>query len=100
MGVVTYAPAAQADLRKIASEIIANNGPRVAQKYLNETKSSFELLAEYPFVGRKRSRLGKGLFSWPIRPYIVLYKPADDGVQIVRVLHGSRRITRRLVEEN
>jgi toxin ParE1/3/4 len=98
MASVRYAPAALLDLEKITNDIVANNGKLVAQKFLTKTKSSFGLLAEYPFVGRKRSRLGLNLLSWPVPPYIVLYTPVDGGVKIVRVIYGRRRLTRKLVE--
>ena len=96
MAVVRYAPAALSDLEKITRDIIANNGKLVAQKFLINTKSSFAILAEYPFVGRKRHRLGSKMLSWPVPPYLVLYKPTDDGIEIIRVVYGRRKISRKI----
>jgi len=35
----------------------------------------------------------------PVRPYIIFYEPLSegDGILVLRVLHGARRITGRLV---
>ena len=30
---------------------------------------------------------------FPVREYLIFYRPIDDGVEIVRVLHGKRNIT-------
>jgi toxin ParE1/3/4 len=98
MTIVRYAPAALSDLEKITNDINANNGKLVAQKFLIKTKSSFEMLADYPFVGRKRSRIGRNFLSWPVPPYVVFYKPVDGGIEIFRVIYGRRRITKKLVE--
>jgi plasmid stabilization system protein ParE len=27
---------------------------------------------------------------WPVRSYVVLYQPLEDGVDIVQVAHGAR----------
>ena len=52
----------------------------------------FPLLAEQPFVGRKRPEIGERLRSFPVSSFVIIYRPADYGVEIVRVVHGSRDI--------
>jgi toxin ParE1/3/4 len=36
--------------------------------------------------------LSEGLRSFPVGDYLVFYREADQGIEIVRVLHGSRDI--------
>jgi plasmid stabilization system protein ParE len=86
------------DLEKISLDILVNNGERVALTFLAEAKQSLEVLGRRPNVGRRRGQLGKSLRSWPVPPYIALYRPTDDGEEIIRVIHGRWRLTRSLVE--
>jgi len=51
-----------------------------------------ELLSEQPGVGRDRSDVLSGLRGFPVGNYVIFYQPVDDGIEIVRVLHGARDI--------
>lgn len=51
-----------------------------------------------PEMGRryetKDSRL-QGLYKWPIHGFekhLVFYRPTDDGIEVIRVIHGMRDI--------
>ncbi|MCI0438507.1 MAG: type II toxin-antitoxin system RelE/ParE family toxin [Chloroflexi bacterium] len=52
----------------------------------------FQFLAENPFIGRARPELAPGLRSFPVGSYLILYRPTDYGIEVVRVVHGSRDI--------
>jgi toxin ParE1/3/4 len=41
-------------------------------------------------MGTDRGDLGPGLRSTPFGSYLIFFKAAPGGVQIVRVLHGMR----------
>jgi toxin ParE1/3/4 len=97
MARVVISPLAQADLEKITDDIIANNGQLVAERTLANFDRAFKVLATHPHVGRDRSRLGKGVLSWPITVDLALYRPNSDGIDLAPLLHGRRRITRKLV---
>lgn len=43
-----------------------------------------------PGIGRRRDDLAPGLRSISYANYLIFYRPIDDGIEIVRVLHGSR----------
>jgi toxin ParE1/3/4 len=45
-------------------------------------------------MGTARNELKVGLRCQPIGNYLIFYFPIEDGVDIVRVLHGSRNIER------
>jgi toxin ParE1/3/4 len=51
-----------------------------------------KMLARNPTAGRERPELAPGLRSVPIGRDLLFHRPTDDGVEIVRVLHGSRDI--------
>ena len=52
----------------------------------------YTTLAENPRIGRSREELAPELRSFPFQDYVIFYRPIDNGVEIVRVLRGSRDI--------
>jgi toxin ParE1/3/4 len=63
-------------------------------------EEAFKSLAKHPGMGtlcEVREARVKGLRFWPIRKYhdyLVLYLPLDDGVDVLRVIHGAQDLTR------
>ena len=47
-----------------------------------------------PGLGPERPELGKGLRSFPVGNYLIVYRPANDGIHLIRVVHGSRNLRR------
>lgn len=84
-------PRAQADLDGIW-DYIAQNSPANATRLLRRIDSLCQTLADNPLMGRARPELGADLRSFPAGDYIIFYRPIENGVGIVRVLHGSRDI--------
>ena len=83
---------ARADLRHIRNHIAKDN-PSRAISFIEELTLLFERLAGMPMMGRIRDDLNRAsLRSFVHGEYVVFYRPAPDGVSIVRVLHGKRRL--------
>ncbi len=57
-------------------------------------EEKFRLLSDFPMMGRSREELGPSLRSSLVAPYVVYYRPLDDGIILVRVVHSSRDVTR------
>jgi toxin ParE1/3/4 len=87
-----------ADLFDIAVRIAEHNPP-AADALIDVFHRKFGLLAEFPSMGRQRPELGEGIRSLPIGNYMVFYRPVDDGIELIRVLHGSRNARRQLRHE-
>ena len=51
------------------------------------------MLAENPLLGRGRPEFGRDIRSFPAGNCAIFYRPTDDGVEIIRVIHGARDIT-------
>ena len=57
-----------------------------------------EKLAQFPGMGAHRELVNPkfaGLRIWPIKGfenYLIFYKPAEYGVDILRIIHGARDI--------
>ena len=71
---------------------IAEDNPSAADGFLDTLYERFVLLAQQPFLGRARLELAPHLRSFPVGNYVIFYRPIDDGVEIARVLRGSRDI--------
>lgn len=72
---------------------IAADSPRAATRILDQFEEIAAILARFPGAGVARPELGDALRSFPVSSYVIFYRPIDDGVEIVRVLHGRRDIT-------
>lgn len=91
MRTVKVAVAAEEDLLKIWG-YVAEHNPEAANKLIKEITGKFATLRDYPKMGREQSRLLVNLRSLIVRDYFIFYQPLDDGVEILRVLHGSQDI--------
>mgnify|MGYP002636775137 CR=1 FL=1 len=80
---------ALADLRDIRRYITEDN-PVAARRFIGEIVAQCETLSETPFRGRERPDFGEGYRGIPFRRYLIVYRVADSGVEILRVLHGAR----------
>ena len=91
MPTVKVAAAAEEDLRKIWT-YVAEHNTEAANKLIKEITGKFAILRDYPHMGREQSRLLVNLRSFIVKDYFIFYQPFDDGVEILRVLHGSQDI--------
>jgi toxin ParE1/3/4 len=84
-------PQAEADLIEIWT-YIAQASPIRADKQLDEIDEKSHMLAQSPFIGKARDEFGPTIRSFPISNYLLFYQPIEDGIEIIRVLHGARDI--------
>jgi toxin ParE1/3/4 len=56
----------------------------------------FHRIASTPGVGTSRESISKGLRSVPFGSYLIFFREARGGVEIVRVIHGARKWQRLL----
>ncbi len=77
----------------------------VAERFFTQAEATFKRLAAMPGMGTHYSHdhpALAGVRFFPISRftrYIVFYRPTEDGIEIVRVLHGARDIAGILAEE-
>lgn len=71
---------------------IAQDSPYNADRFLESIEQKSILLSEFNGMGENRDELIKGLKSFPVGSYLIFFFPLEDGIDIVRVLHGSRDI--------
>lgn len=88
---VTKTVRAEEDLDEIWFYIALDN-VAAADNLLDDIDSSCQLLAVQPQAGRLRPELAPELRSFPVGRYVMFYRPRDDGIEVVRVLHSARDI--------
>jgi toxin ParE1/3/4 len=88
---LTISPQAEADLEE-AWEYIAERSPRAAQQFDDDIRERWSVLRRFPEMGRSRAELGKGLRSFIVGSYTVVYEIEEDRIVILRVIHGARDV--------
>jgi toxin ParE1/3/4 len=81
--------AARSDLDEIWS-YIAQDNMDAADRFIRAIVSRFPRLAAMPHLGREREELAARLRSFPVGNYVIFYRPMENAVEMVRVLHGAR----------
>ncbi|NOT11979.1 MAG: type II toxin-antitoxin system RelE/ParE family toxin [Methylococcaceae bacterium] len=90
MATARFTPLARSDLKEIR-DFIARDKSRVASQYMTMLKQKCELLANSPGIGIQRDEYCK-LYKFPVDSYLIFYRTSQTGIDIIRVLHGSRDI--------
>lgn len=92
------------DLEEIADHI-AQDSLDSALRFYDAAEAAFNKLAEMPGMGATRtfrnSRLG-GVRMWPIphfENWLIFYRPIDQGIEVLRVVHAARDIQALLAGE-
>ena len=96
-GRVVKRRAARADLWDCAAHLAAG-GVQVGRRFLLAAEAAFERLAEFPRLGAEvalQHSAASGLRRWGVPGFpnhVIFYRPIEDGIEVVRVLHGARDI--------
>ena len=87
------AAAARRDLAEIR-EYIARDNAESADRWISAVIGRFPMLAKTPYVGRSRDEVRRGLRSFAVGEYVIFYLARKGRIEIVRVVHGRRRLER------
>lgn len=86
---------ARADLIRISAYISLDNAS-AADSVFHAAQGTFQLLADYPLLGRRHRIRRRGLSQlrkWPLHGYpmyLVYYLPLTDGAAILHIRHTAR----------
>jgi toxin ParE1/3/4 len=92
---VVVSPRALSDLAEIWAYLArqsADDSPDRADAFVDLVDSKFKTLSRRPGMGRCRPELAADIRSLTVGRYVVFYVPLSRGIEVVRVLHGSRDI--------
>jgi toxin ParE1/3/4 len=93
MPTVVVRPRALDDLAEIWA-YIADDSSDQADAFVDLVDNKFQALSRRPRLGRRRPELSPDIDirSLAVGRYVVFYLPLSHGIEVVRVLHGSRDI--------
>ncbi len=88
---------AQRDLQGIWRFHDRVSGEQLADQRIAQLHYTFELIAEYPQIGRPRPELNEDVRSFVTSSpaYTIFYFPLEDRIEITHVLHGSQDVSQR-----
>ena len=95
MSEVRFSPEADADLEAIG-DYISQDKSTLALTFVAELRAKCALLGDNPFAGPAVRGGQPNLRYFPTGHYVIFYRPAAFGVEIVRDLHGARDLARLL----
>ena len=84
-------PQAVVDLENIG-DYIASHDPSAAVRLVDALQRRWDLLTLHPFSGAPRDDIAPAIRHLVVGDYLTLYRVGDDAIEIVRVLHGKRKI--------
>lgn len=96
---VIRSPRSRADPLKTLGDIADGSGRGVAEKWDRAIWERPELIAEHPDIGAMRPRLGESVRIGVVKPYIIFYSHDGAAIRVMRILHGRRRITRKMISD-
>lgn len=74
-----------------AHSYIQKDNPEAAKELILRIQAAASQLENYPLIGRIGRVEGTREFVIPNTPYIVVYRIKEESVEIIRILHTSKR---------
>jgi len=96
---VVLTASADSDTAYILADLAAKAGASVAARYAGDFDAVYRRLEQFPGSGSPRRAYGSLLCIGVVSPYTIYheYSEAEDVVTIMRIVHGHRRFTRRML---
>jgi len=82
---------ARSDLEEIWRYVARDSLP-AADRLIDEIHRHCGVYATQPDSGTPADRYQPGLRFFALGNYVVFYRPDDDGIVVIRVLHGARNL--------
>jgi plasmid stabilization system protein ParE len=97
---IVFSEAARLDRREITAYTVRRFGIQQARRLRDCFEAALNTLADSPLIGHTHEELdppGRAFrYQVVMKSFIIVYEPADDGIRIVRLLHGARDLTAEL----
>lgn len=91
--------AAESDLTDIWT-YRAESGEARADELIEQLVKRFTMLATFPEAGRNRPEIKEGLRSFVVDRHVIFYRPINQGIEVVRILYGTRDIKRIFLDDS
>jgi toxin ParE1/3/4 len=88
-----FSPTARRDLRQIL-DYITQDKPIAAAEWVAKIEERCWQLAQFPYTGTACPDLLPNLRCASVGAYVIFFLPQNDGIKVVRVVHGARDVNR------
>ena len=89
---IIRSPAVEDDLADIWLSV-AKDSPRAADHFLDAIAERILQVAVFPESGPRRPGIGADTRALTIGNYLILYRLAEERIEVVRVVHGARDVS-------
>ena len=93
------------DIKGITDHI-AKNDPDVAISFIDKLERTLNQLADMPHIGHLRFSSDPEFNQVRVLPvssrfnnYLIIYEPREEGIDVLRIMHGAQDIERRLSKD-
>jgi len=97
MGIARRSYQAELDALEIWVQV-ARHDLAAADRLIDKFTHTIGELVMRPHLGRPAEHLLPGLRCIPVGNYLIFYQSEEEGVYVVRIIHGARHITPELFE--
>jgi toxin ParE1/3/4 len=91
---VRFTCRAREDLLDIWLYVARRSSGAIADQICDRIEERCRRLREHPQIGRPRPEIAEGARAPVIERWLALYRLRDNGAQVVRIVDGSRDLTR------
>jgi len=85
---------AQEDLETIL-DYLDRQSAQVADRFAVKFDETCDFYAAHPRIGEAAREYAPNLYHFTVWNYAVFYRPFDGGIELIRIIHGSRDIPKR-----
>jgi toxin ParE1/3/4 len=80
---------AEEELIGLWAYVAADNEP-AADRLVERIEEACRRLAEFPELDVAHDEVRAGLRLFPVGNYLLLYRQTEEGIEVVRIVHGAR----------
>ena len=93
MGIVRKTPQAETSLDSIGEYIVRESqNLETGLQFLDQLDAKMREYSEFPHMGEARPDLGKDCRCFHVNDYVIIYRPAPNGIIVLYVCHGARDV--------
>lgn len=93
MATIAWTLAAEQDLEDAFLYIGREQcSPGAAARVIRDIVDKAGIYAVQPLLAESRPEFGPTIRAYHAHRYVVFYRPASDGIEVLRVIHGSRDV--------
>jgi toxin ParE1/3/4 len=90
---VAFAALAQDDFERILAYTYREWGSSEEQRMSDQLSNTIDTISGNPYIGERRSDLRPGIRCFPSGQHLILYRPYDDHIEIIRIAHSRMDIS-------